>query len=149
MHLPRRIPLRPSLRLAMLLALAHAAAAVALWTAALPAALSLGGGLLVLYSLWHSMGRHALRWHRRAPVELEIGNDSTLGVRTRTGEWTELTVSPASTLFPGLAVILCRTRDNGHARPIAVFADALCPDDWRSLRVWLRWRAVRPVADKR
>jgi hypothetical protein len=116
----------------------------ALWTAAIPVPLALGGSLPVLYSLWHSMGRHALRRDRRAPVELEIGNNGTLGARTRTGEWTELTVSPTSTLFPGLAVILCRARDNGHAQAIVVFADALSPADWRSLRVWLRWCAARP-----
>ncbi|MEW5889990.1 MAG: protein YgfX [Pseudomonadota bacterium] len=149
MHLPRRIPLRPSPRLAMLLAVAHVAAAGALWAAALPAPLSLGGSLLVLYSLWHGIRRHALRRDRRAPAELEIGNDGALCVRARTGEWTEMTASPASTLLPGLAVILCRAKGGGRGQTIVVFPDALSRDDWRSLRVWLRWRAARPSAEKR
>jgi toxin CptA len=54
--------------------------------------------------------------------------------------WRVVTVCPGSLVTPWICVLRLRT-DTGHVQNVLILPDSLHADDFRRLRVWLRWRA--------
>jgi hypothetical protein len=129
--------LKPSLKLAGLLFLAHVLALGAAWV-------SLAGWPQVLVGLGvllSGAGCLAEVLHRssRAAVSLELRADGRASWRDRNGRWHEGRLGNEH--FVSTAFVVLRLDQTGRGRKwLVLMGDSACPEDFRRLRVWLRWR---------
>ena len=131
--------IRPSRLLAAAFALAHTAAAATVfplempfeWKAALLAA--------VLASLVRCVGRHARLRGRRAIVELEIKDRETATITLRSGERLDARILGTSCVTPMLTTINLKAQGHRIAKHVLLVADSVAPEDFRKVRVLLRW----------
>jgi toxin CptA len=134
-----KIRIRPSRQLALLLALAHVVAA------AVPLTLPLtvwAKGLLLLAiaaSLGRSLWGPALLRAADAVVAVEIGEGGAASYQTRRGDWHHAALLDTSFVAAGLTVLNFRIQGSWIARHIVIMPDSVAKDDFRRLRVWLRW----------
>jgi len=138
-----RISLWPSWLLAALLALVHGAAIAIVLLVNIPpwAAVVAAAGLAV--NLFVAVRQHALLQTPNSAVAIEIGNDDKLGIQSRRGEWSEYAVLGNTYVTAYLTVLNLRQTDTRAVRRIALFPDSLDAEDFRKLRVWLRWKEAR------
>jgi hypothetical protein len=133
---PLRLDLRPSRRLIGALALAHGLAAAATiglegWPRYLLWA-------LIVVSLGRSLAQALLHGAHQA-VAVEVHEDGRASWRSRDGEWEEGRLGESQ--FVSVVFVIVEFRDaRGRARRMVVMPDSLPPEDFRRLRVWLRWR---------
>lgn len=78
-------------------------------------------------------------WRTRTPVALRLHPDGSLEWREAAQDWRAVTLLPGSHVSPWLCVLHCRS--DGRTHHLAIYPDSLHPEDYRRLRVWLRWRA--------
>lgn len=73
---------------------------------------------------------------------IRLERDGQLFVRRQSDqEFCAADLLPGATVHPWLTVVRLKTEE-GDCAPLIVAADSLKPDDFRRLRVFLRWRAV-------
>jgi len=145
---PIIIRLRSSRRLRVFLTLLHSLAALSVWAPELPGLLEwlpllLDG--LIGFSLWRSTRPSGV-----AALRLDAG--AQLAIADASGQWQTCTVLPNSVVLPFLIVLRlrvisdavgeARTSTRRPVRSLALPADALMDaSQFRTLSVWLRWRA--------
>lgn len=134
-----KIVIKPSRRLALLLCLAHAAAAGAFLVLELPIWLKISLVLLIGASCGVYLYGPALLRGSGAIVGLEIRDGDKLSFQTRRGEWREGTLLGSSFVSPYLTVLNFRTEGNLLARHVVILPDSVDADEFRRLRVRLRW----------
>jgi len=135
---PIRVELRPSRGFAALLAAVHAAALLVIVLMPLPAAVVAVAALPVAASALWSIRRQALRRGRNAVTALEFADRETLQLRDGDGLWHGGRLSGSSTVGAALTVLNIGL-DGGTTRHVVITADGIDRDDFRRLRVWLRW----------
>jgi len=132
-----QLDLKPSLRLAGLLLAVHALALVA-------ACVSLPGWPRVLVGfgiLLSGAGclAEVLQRSLRAAVALELREDGGAFWRDRSGAWHEGRLR--SDHFVSAVLVVLGLDVAGHGRKwLVLLGDSALPEDFRRLRVWLRWR---------
>ncbi len=132
-----QLDLKPSLKLAGALLVAHALALAATWVslAGWPQAL-VGFGILL-----SGAGCLAEVFHRssRSVVSLALREDGGASWRDRNGQWYE--GSLGSDHFVSATFVVLGLDQAGRARKwLVIMGDSALPEDFRRLRVWLRWR---------
>lgn len=146
MHLPRRVCFKPSLWLGVLLASAHGLALFSVWWSPVPLPLSVALTIAVAVSCRVAMGRHVARFDRRSIASMTLLADGRLVVQEAGGEIGECTVCSDSTLFPWMIIVMTQVGGrNLLPRAIVILPDMLSADDWRAVRIWLKWRVARPA----
>ncbi|NWG87157.1 MAG: hypothetical protein HXY26_06535 [Hydrogenophilaceae bacterium] len=122
-----------SRRLHRLLLALHGLAALSLMLAAIEWPLQLAGsGLVAASALW------TLR--QRPPVRLRCLADGDLFMADEMAGWRPVELQAGSLVSPMCTVL--RLRIDGRSRSVVVLADSLAAEDFRRLRVWLRWKAT-------
>ena len=134
-----KISIKPSRRLALLLCLAHVAAAGAVLAIDLPIWLKILLVLLICASCAAYSYSTALLRSGGAVVGLEIGDDDALSFQTRRGEWREGTLLGSSFVSPYLTILNIGTAGRFFARHVVIMPDGIDAEDFRRLRVRLRW----------
>ena len=125
------VSIRPSRHLLVIQSVAHAVAAGAVLAASLPSWLA--AVLLLL------IGASLARARRRPAVEsLTLGGDGQLRTVGSDGTASAAAVHPHTLVLSSLVVLLYR--QEGHLRAMTLLGDSLAPEDFRQLRLWLRWR---------
>jgi len=135
---PLSVSIRPSRRLLLIQSLAHLVAAGALLAASLPSWLAVVLLLLI--------GASLARMRRMSPVaNLVLGGDGQLQIVGADGTANAAVVHPHTLVLSFLVVLLYR--QEGRLRSLTLLADSLAAEDFRQLRLWLRWRssAVNPA----
>ena len=135
---PLSVSIRPSRRLLLIQSSAHVAAAMAVLVATIPSWLAATLLLLIGASLAHQ--------RRLSPVAgLLLHGDGRLEAVGIDGTTSEAVVHPHTFVLSFLVVLLYR--QERHLRSLTLLADSLAAEDFRQLRLWLRWRstAARPV----
>lgn len=139
MQFPVFIELHRSQRLSLLLLLFHTIAAGCV--IALPWPLLLRSLLIVVIglSLWHAL---------RPPriVGLHLTGRNALECVLVDGNRVVVTALPDSTVFLRLIVMRLRIGEEKRVCNLALLPDHMSSDQFRMLRLWLRWHAV-PVVD--
>lgn len=135
-----KIGLRPSKYLAGILVLAHGAAIAIVVFVALPAWAKIIAATILLVHLLLVVRRQALLLAADSSIAIEISADNRFSVQTRTGGWSEYEVLGSTYAMPYLTVLNLRQRDSRALNRITLFPDSLHADDFRKLRVWLRWK---------
>lgn len=130
---PRSISVKPSRNLRLIESLAHAVGFVAVLAAALPHWL-----VAVLLLL---IGASLMRMRRRSSIEgLVLRGDGRLEIVGAGGTASDALVHPHTLVLSFLVVLLYRQED--RLRSMVLLADGLVAEDFRQLRLWLRWRST-------
>jgi hypothetical protein len=77
------------------------------------------------------------------PVSLELNEDGRVSWKNRDGSWREGRLGADQFVSTALAVVELRD-DKDQARRLVLMADSMPHEDFRQLRVWLRWRPSAP-----
>ena len=134
------ITLRPSRILTAILALAHGAAIVVIVAVSMPLWLqSIAIAALVVNFAW-STRQSALLRSPDAVVAIEIAADDVFGIQTRRGAWIECEVLGSTYVTAFLTILNLRERGGSGTRRAVVLPDSMDGEDFRKLRVWLRWK---------
>jgi len=138
--LVQRIPISPSVRLAAALCATHLAAAVLVWLAPIPVLGKAVFALALAASLVYFLARDAALHAADAIVALEVKDGGEILFQTRGGDWVESELLGASYVSPRLTIIRLRPRGRWRARRVILVPDNVDANDFRRLRIWLRWR---------
>ena len=138
-----RVPLKPSRYLALTLAAAHACAGIVLIPLELPLWSKLTLLAFVIASFAYALRRHALLRTAGAFVAVEFRQHDCVAVQTRDGRWHEARVLPTTCVSPLLTVLNMRMPRRVFARHVVLARDSAHPEDYRKVRVWLRWAYQR------
>ncbi len=127
------LSLKPSRRLLLIQSLAHLVAAGAVLVANLPAWLL---AFLLLLT-----GASLARVRRPLTVAgVVLGGDGGIEIVGADGTASEAAVHPHTLVLSFLVVLLYRQQ--GRLRSMTLLGDSLADDDFRQLRLWLRWRSM-------
>lgn len=139
--LPLTVTLSPSRHLRWAILALHALALAATWLARLPAPLQpVLSGLLGMSVIGH--------WYRRqAPTSLRCGKDGQLSQRMG-NEWTPVELAAPPIVMPTLTLLRLRVPGQKRPRPLLILPDSLPAQDFRRLRVWLRWKRPTRAAQE-
>jgi len=130
---PLSVPIKPSRRLLLIQSLAHAVAAGAVLAATVPSWLA---AILLL-----AIGASLARARRATPVQtLLLRGDGQLETVGAGGTANEAMVHSHTLVLSFLIVLLYRQQ--GRLRSLTLLGDSLAVEDFRQLRLWLRWRST-------
>ena len=138
-----KINLRSSWLLVTLLTLAHGAALAIVLFVNIPFWVTLVAAAGLAVHLLVVVRRQALLLVPDAAVAIEIRSDDTLAVQARSGAWSEYAVLADTYVAPYLTVLNLRQTDSHAVKRITLLPDSLDAEDFRKLRVWLRWKEAR------
>jgi hypothetical protein len=128
---------KPSRRLLLLQSLAHVAAAAAVMASTIPSWLAVLLLLLVGFS-WVRVRRGS------ALTGLMLRGDGTIETLSSDGAAAGAVLHQHTLVLSFLVVVLYRQNDRLQA--LTLLGDSLTTEDFRQLRLWLRWRgSTRPA----
>ncbi|MBL8478374.1 MAG: hypothetical protein JNK59_03615 [Sterolibacteriaceae bacterium] len=129
---PLTIPLRPSRRLLLVQVIAHLVAGGAVMVSTIPSWLAAALLLLVGLSL--------TRQQRLSPVTaIVLRGDGNIDIVGADGTAIEGAVHPHTLVLSFIVVLLYRQQ--GRLRSLVLPGDSLATEDFRQLRLWLRWQS--------
>lgn len=130
----------------MMLGLAHVSAISLLWPLMLPVAAKVAPTVALAISLVIYLRHYALRKSPGSVTGLSLADDMTCTLETRRGERIACALLGSSFVAPYLTVLelkpLNDTRWSLRLRPrsVVILPDAIAAEDFRRLRVLLRWK---------
>jgi toxin CptA len=134
--LPLVVTIGTSRQLRLFLASLHVCCAVAIFLAALPPIFQLAGMVLLIFSLIHY-------WRPAQAVRLRGDRDGNLEIWHDT-QWRAARLVGSSVVLPSCTVLRMAGEHRWLNRNLVVLPDSLPADEFRRLRVWLRWRGSNP-----
>ena len=136
-----KISLRPSRILAAILVAAHGGVIAVVAIVGMPLSLELIAMTVLAVNLVADLRRTALLLTPDSVVAIEIGSDDTLSIQNRRGNWiSECEVLESTYVAAFLAIVNVREPELGAVRHVVILADSIDAEDFRRLRVWLRWK---------
>ena len=126
-----------------MLGLAHVSAISLLWPLMLPVAAKLASTAALAISLVIYLRHYALRKSLGSITGLSLADDMTCTLETRRGERIACALLGSSFVAPYLTVLeLKPLNDTSWLRrwSVVILPDAIAPEDFRQLRVLLRWK---------
>ncbi|MEW6313445.1 MAG: protein YgfX [Pseudomonadota bacterium] len=136
------VTIQLSRRLAVVLIVVHGTAVALLWPLALPGWIK----WLLAAALFASLVFHVRRDVRlSAPqsiVGFDVGEDGASLLHTRSGNTIEARLLPDSFVTPYLCVLGFKPAGRRYARHVTLLSDSLGADEFRRLRVWLKWKVA-------
>jgi toxin CptA len=137
------IAVGPSRRLAGLLAGMHGFAAALFWLAPLPHWLAVLLMAVLLGSAWRTLRRDGFRTLPHSLIALRLDADCCCEFQTRAGAWHEATLLGSSFVAPYLTVLNLKPAGGRLVKHLVILPDAVNAEDFRRLRVWLKWRCSK------
>lgn len=144
-----RITFRPSRQLAVILAAIHGAAGATTLPLDVPLELKFALAAAISANLFHALWRYALLRSRSALVALELRDGSQLNVQTRDGAWPHARILGTSYVSPLLTVLNLKIDGRLLARHVVIASDMVDTEDFRALRVILRWKSAPAASSAR
>lgn len=136
------VDLRPSRQLALVLALAHAAAAGVCLLPDMPLPVRSALLLGVAASCVHAVRGRALLRAANSVIGLKMEEGGRLWMRTAGEGWSAATLLDSTFVNPRLTVVSVATGGRHRAHHAVILTDSMAAEDFRTLRVWLRWRGT-------
>jgi len=134
------VHLKPSLRLTVILSLAHLAAASLLWPLALPFAVKVVSVPILVISLTYYLRKDALLNANDAVVVFELSDEMQCTLTPRSGETIVCSILGSTFVAPYLIVLNLKPAGKSFMRSVVILADGIDAEEFRQLRVWLRWK---------
>ncbi len=135
-----RIALKPSYLLATTMSAAHAAAALILLPLDVTTWIKLVALALIAASLTHALLQYAFLRTGASLVAVELRENDTANVLMRNGNWHQARILPTTYVSAVLTVVNVRVPPRIFACHMVIAPDSLGAEDFRCLRVWLRWK---------
>jgi toxin CptA len=142
-----RASLAPSLRIGTVLVIAHIAAAGSVAPLDVPLALKTALELVVAASLGRTLYRHALLKAKRSVLAIEVKDQQTACVQGPDRVWRDARVLGTSYVTAALTVLSVQVAAEWLPRHVLLVRDNIDEQEFRRVRVLLRWR--RPAAAAR
>jgi toxin CptA len=124
----------------VILVLVHLVAAGILWPLALPWNITVIILAMLIVSLFYYLRKDAMLTAHNAVVVLTLPDEMTCVLTTRSGESIACSIQGSSFVAPYLTVINMKPSKKFFARSVVILPDAIDAEEFRRLRVWLRWR---------
>lgn len=138
--LPLVVNVGPSRQLRLFLAAFHIACATAILLAALAPLLQWASIALLCVSL---------AYYLRPAKNVRIRGDQEGKLEIWQGEkWDAARLAESSVILPSCTVLRVGLKNRHRQQSLIVLPDSLPAEDYRRLRVWLRWRGSKLVAQK-
>jgi len=137
------IAVGPSRRLAGVLVGMHGFAAAMFWLAPLPHWLAALLMPVLIGSAWHTLLRDGFRTQRHSLIALRLAADGRCEFQTRAGAWREAALLGSSFVAPYLTMLNLKPAGGRLAKHLVILPDAVNVEDFRRLRVWLKWRCSK------
>lgn len=141
-----RLAFTPSRRLSAWLLAGHAAAAACVYIVTMPLWLKGLLALLLLFNLTYTVTHQAWRRWPSSVVALQFERDGGVIIECRNGGVQEARVLGSSFVAPYLTIVLLKPIAHWRTRAVVILPDAVAPELFRQLRVWLKWGVGRGVA---
>ena len=135
--------LKPSRCLALVLIAAHAATAALIWPLQIDTAAKAVLFILVALSLAHALWRHALLRSPGAIVGGQIFDRETASLLFHDGSSRDAEILGSSYVLPSLTVLNVKAKGRTIAQHALIVRDNIDAEDFRALRVVLRWQSAR------
>ncbi len=135
-----KVRLRPSWILAAILAAAHGAAIVIIALVSMALWLQLIAIAALAASLIYEIRHTVLLRAPDAVVALEIASDDALSIQTRGGDWIRCEVLGSTYVTYLLVILNLKDLEHGRVKRAVILPDSIDAEDFRKLRVWLRWK---------
>lgn len=139
-----RVSLKPSRYILAALVTVHTAAAVVVWPLQIPGVAKATLVAFVVASFARSLWRNALLKTRGAIVAIALEDSQNVSVRTREGPWREARILGTSYVSPRLTALNLRVEGLTLVRHVVMVPDNVDSEDFRQLRVMLRWGNRNP-----
>jgi hypothetical protein len=136
--LPFVLTVGDSRHLRLFLAAVHVACAFGIFLAAIDPAIQWSGLVLLILSL-------SYHWRPSAAARLRCGAEGKLEI-WQDDQWREAKLASSSVILPSCTLLLMRIENTQRNLSLVLLVDSLPPDDFRRLRVWLRWRGARSAS---
>jgi len=136
----QRIQLKASSALAAILLIAYGAAIFLIAVVNLPQWLQLIAIAILIASLVSYVRKTALLFSPEAAVAIEIASDDSLSIQTARGDWIACEVVDSTYVGSFLTVLNLRELNKRVVRHLIILPDSADGDEFRRLRVWLRWK---------
>lgn len=95
---------------------------------------------LLVASAWYTLRRDALRMQPNSLVAVRLHADGRYAFKVRGETWHQAALLGSSYVSPYLTVLNLRPEGSRFARHLVILPDAINAEDFRRLRVWLKWR---------
>lgn len=106
-----------------------------------PIAISAAGVAVLSLSLGFYLRRTAWLRSPQSIVAMEIGNEGKFAFQTRNGSWHAARLRQSSFVSPWLTILNLNPENTRWTRNVVIMPDSLRNDEFRQLRIWLRWKA--------
>ena len=134
------ISLNPSRLLAAILITAHAGAIGLILNVELPQWVKFAAAVGLVIQCIIVVYRDALLRGAKPIIALEVTSDHGINIQTRRGGWQECKVLGSTYVTPFLTIMNLRLSGERMARHVTLLPDSLDRDEFRRLRVWLKWK---------
>ena len=131
---------KPSYRLAAILSMAHLATASLLWLLTLPLGIRVIIVVILIISLVYYLGQDALLTANNAVVAFALSDEMQCTVTTRSGKSMACNVMSSTFVAPYLTVLNLKSMGKFFACSVVILPDSIDAEEFRQLRVWLRWK---------
>lgn len=118
----------------------HGFAVLMIWLVPAPLWLAVLLTLLFMGSAGYYLRRDSLRMQQDSVVAFRLHDDCRCEFQTRAGDWHEADLLGTSFVAPYLAVLNLQPAGRRLARHLVILPDGVDAEDFRRLRVWLKWR---------
>lgn len=134
------IHLKPSQQLALMFSCAHVACIIIIALLDGLVLLKTGGMLLLILSLIYYIRVYALLQSPNAIVLFYLSSHSTCITQTQSGQQQHWRIQGSSFVTPYLTVLSMKSNESFFDRSIVILSDSINAEQFRQLRVWLRWK---------
>jgi toxin CptA len=135
-----QLGIRPSIALSLVLGAMSLLGVVCL--AVLPWPWRLLSWLMLLAAAGHAILQHGLRRLKHSVVTLQLKPDNSVSILLKDGRRQAVRIMPSTVVTPLLSVVHYRLQESAWYWPmrhVLILADAVDAEDYRRLRVHLRW----------
>ena len=142
-----QLDIRPSIVLCFVLGAMSLLGIVSLSVLPWPWSWRVLGCLMLAAATSHAILQHGLRRLKHSVVALQLKPDNSVTIHLKDGRRQKVRVMPSSVVTPLLTVVHYRLHEAAWYSPkryVLILADAVDAEEYRRLRVYLRW-ATLPV----
>lgn len=105
-----------------------------------PIAVAAAGTAVLGVCLGFYLWRIALLRSPRSIVVIEIGDDGKLAFLTLDGKWQSAKLRQSSFVSSWLTILNLKPENSRWLRHVIIMADSMPEEEFRRLRIWLRWK---------
>ena len=137
------IHLQSSKAFAALLVFMHLLSLVLVWFIPIPLWFKVLISPALLVSVAFHLKRDALLTSKDSIMALQVHSDCQCEIQNRAGQWKDVELLGTSFVAPYLTVLNFKIADTRMTKHIVIFPDAVDSEQFRQLRVLLKWKCNR------